>query len=69
MAQPAARIDDFDSVFRDYIRALARINRRGGSAPSPGHDVRTCPSCGRHVPFALDPLGTWYRCTACGEYA
>jgi hypothetical protein len=69
MARPASRIDEFDSVFRDYLRALARTTGQGGRAPSPGHDVRTCPSCGRRVPFALDPQGTWFRCSVCGRYA
>lgn len=29
--------------------------------------VRTCVRCGEHVPFKIDPLGSWAECTACGH--
>jgi hypothetical protein len=30
-------------------------------------DVRTCTHCGEHVPFRIDPVGSWAECTACGH--
>jgi hypothetical protein len=36
---------------------------------SPGHDLRTCAACGARTAFTLDPAGTWFRCSHCGEYA
>ena len=30
-------------------------------------EVRTCVRCGEHVPFRIDPMGSWAECTACGH--
>ena len=30
-------------------------------------EVRTCVRCGEHVPFMIDPVGSWAECTACGH--
>ena len=30
-------------------------------------EVRTCVRCGEHVPFMIDPMGSWAECTACGH--
>jgi hypothetical protein len=30
-------------------------------------EVRTCTRCGEHVPFRIDPMGSWAACTACGR--
>jgi hypothetical protein len=30
-------------------------------------EVRTCVRCGEHVPFRIDPVGSWAECTACGH--
>jgi hypothetical protein len=32
-----------------------------------GPDVRTCTHCGEHVPFRIDPLGSWAECPVCGR--
>lgn len=32
-----------------------------------GPDARTCTHCGEHVPFRIDPLGSWAECTSCGR--
>jgi hypothetical protein len=69
MARPAAMLDTQDEVLlRRYLRALAR-EPRTVREPSPGHAVRTCPSCGERSIFVLEPEGTWYRCSRCGHYA
>jgi hypothetical protein len=70
MAHPAELLElDEDRVLRDYLRLLTRDARPEPMLRSPGHDLRTCTSCGRRTAFTLDPEGTWFRCTACGEYA
>lgn len=70
MARPAYQLgEDYRTVLSNYLRALARNGSGQPSAPSPGHDVRTCPECGTHGVFTLEPEGTWYRCTRCGHYA
>jgi hypothetical protein len=70
MAQTAQRIDDsYGLVLRRYLRALSREGRPERLAPSPGHQIRTCPVCGDRAVFRLEPEGTWYRCSDCGHYA
>lgn len=32
-----------------------------------GPEWRTCTHCGEHVPFRIDPDGSWAECTACGH--
>jgi hypothetical protein len=69
MARPATIVEeDPDLILATYLRALAR-DPSPRSALSPGHDVRTCPSCGTQAVFTLDPEGTWYRCKHCGHFA
>lgn len=47
--------------------------RNSGSVNMPQHlrtygpEVRTCTECGEHVPFRIDPIGSWAECTACGH--
>jgi hypothetical protein len=70
MARPAARVErQYDTVLRDYLRVLARDSRGDPRLRSPGHDLRTCPTCGARTAFTLDPEGTWFRCSNCGHYA
>lgn len=70
MARPAEVLElDEDRVFRDYLRLLTRDHRVEPMLRSPGHDLRSCASCGRRTAFTLDPQGTWFRCTRCGEFA
>jgi transposase len=67
MVQTAQRIDEgYEPVL---LRALAREGRPERLAPSPGHQIRTCPVCGDRAVFRLEPEGTWYRCSDCGHYA
>ena len=69
MARPAQVLDTQDEILlRRYLRALARQPSEP-RAPSPGHAIRTCPSCGERSIFVLEPEGTWYRCSRCGHYA
>jgi transposase len=69
MARPAQVLDTQDEILlRRYLRALARQPGEP-SAASPGHAIRTCPSCGGRSIFVLEPEGTWYRCSSCGHYA
>lgn len=69
MGQPAPVIEeDFDRVLGSYLRALAR-DPSPRPAASPGHQMRTCPSCGARAAFVLDPEGTWYTCKSCGHLA
>jgi hypothetical protein len=59
---------EHDPLLRRYLRALA--SEPGElRARAPGHAVRTCPTCGQRAIFALEPEGTWYRCSRCGHYA
>ena len=70
MAQPGTRFErEYDVVLQDYLRILTRKGRPEPMLRSPGHDLRTCPSCGARTAFTLDPKGTWFRCSRCGEYA
>jgi hypothetical protein len=70
MAQVAERIDiDEDRLLRDYFRLLTRKDHPEPMLRSPGHDLRTCPSCGKRTAFTLDPEGTWFRCSRCRAYA
>jgi hypothetical protein len=60
-----------DELLSRYLGALRRhgdpeIERR---SLAEGHDVRTCPNCGRHVIFRIDPEGGWAECTSCGRAA
>jgi hypothetical protein len=69
MARPAEVLDPQDDVLlRRYLRGLAR-QHGVPREPSPGHAIRTCPTCGARSIFVLEPEGTWYRCSRCGHYA
>jgi hypothetical protein len=70
MAQRAEMLElDEDRVLRDYLRLLTGDHPVEPKLRSPGHDLRTCAACGHRAAFTLDPEGTWFRCTRCGEYA
>jgi hypothetical protein len=70
MAQAAELLEiDEDRLLRDYLRILTREDHSEPRLRSPGHDLRTCGDCGERTAFTLDPEGTWFRCTRCGEYA
>jgi len=70
MAQPGQTLElEEGRVLRDYLRLLHGEARPEPKLRSPGHDLRTCGSCGSRTAFTLDPEGTWFRCTRCGEYA
>jgi hypothetical protein len=70
MARPAEILElDEDRILRDYLRLLTKEARPELRLRSPGHDLRTCGSCGSRTAFTLDPEGTWFRCTRCGEFA
>jgi ribosomal protein L37AE/L43A len=70
MAQTVQRVEDeYGLVLRRYLGALAREGRPQRMVPSPGHQIRTCPECGRQAAFSLEPEGIWFRCSACGHYA
>lgn len=70
MARPAEVLElDEDQILRDYLRVLTRDGHGEPMLRSPGHDLRTCASCGRRTAFTLDPEGTWFRCTHCREFA
>ncbi len=61
-----------DELLGRYLHALERHdepaeNETDGLAP--GHDVRTCASCGAHTVFRIDPDGDWSECTSCGRLA
>ena len=58
-----------DPLYRRYLRALDEYGEPEETAPSPGHAIRHCPTCGAHTMFRLDPEGTWYECMRCGHYA
>jgi hypothetical protein len=68
MARPAEKLAGYDTVLRDYLRALSRVHHQE-AAGTPGRTERTCATCGRRSGFLLDPEGIWYRCTHCGTYA
>jgi hypothetical protein len=70
MAQQAEMLElEEDRLLRGYLRILVREAHTDPKLRSPGHDLRTCTECGERVAFALDPAGTWFRCTRCGAYA
>lgn len=70
MARPAEVLElDEHRVLRDYLRLLTLDHGAEPMLRSPGHDLRSCASCGRRTAFTLDPQGTWFRCTRCGEFA
>jgi len=67
----ATTTDDMNDLLDRYEGAL---RYRGDPAEgtedlSPGLDVRTCANCGAHTLFRLDPVGTWFECSACGHLA
>jgi hypothetical protein len=74
----ATRLHEPINDQRDRTYEVAR-DRLGSSGPSwsepmsaeaaseDGRDVRTCTLCGAHVPFLIDPLGSWAECTVCGR--
>jgi hypothetical protein len=49
--------------------AFGRMRTSLSAAPSEAFEpeVRTCVRCGEHVPFMIDPVGSWAECTACGH--
>jgi hypothetical protein len=53
--------------------AFGRLRTSGFATTVPhrlrtfGPEVRTCVRCGEHVPFRIDPVGSWAECTACGH--
>jgi hypothetical protein len=65
-----------DPMLEQYLDALEEhggeelaIKQEDEQLP-PGQEMRTCPSCGDHVAFKLvDPDGTWFECSNCGELA
>jgi hypothetical protein len=70
MASPAEVLElNEDRLLRDYLRILTRDRDAEPKLRSPGHDLRTCATCGSRTAFTLDPEGTWFRCTRCGEFA
>lgn len=70
MSYPSEVLElDYDLVLKDYLRVLTRDGRADPRLRSPGHDLRTCPSCGSRTVFTLEPEGTWFRCSRCGHYA
>jgi hypothetical protein len=70
MARVAEEVErQYEAVLRDYLRVLTRDGRPDPRLRSPGHDLRTCPACGERTAFTLDPEGTWFRCSNCGNYA
>jgi hypothetical protein len=70
MASPAEVMElNEDQLLHDYLRILTRDGSNDPKLRSPGHDLRTCATCGSRAAFTLDPEGTWFRCTRCGEYA
>jgi hypothetical protein len=56
-------------MYQRYLAALRRYGEPEPPPPSPGHAIRQCVHCGKATIFRLDPEGTWYECTRCGEYA
>jgi hypothetical protein len=59
-----------DGVPRGNLRVLEpEEDANATRVRSPGHDLRTCAACGARTVFTLDPAGTWFRCSRCGEYA
>jgi hypothetical protein len=65
----AARNMEDRLLYRRYLMALERYGSPEQEEPSPGHAVRHCTHCGKAAIFKLDPEGTWYECSVCGEYA
>jgi hypothetical protein len=68
MGEPARELED-RILYRRYMDALQHYGPPEPRAPSPGHAIRQCPSCGKATIFRLDPDGTWYECTGCGHFA
>lgn len=68
MAEPAFQLNE-RLMYRRYVDALRRYGPPEPSEPSPGHAIRHCAHCGQANIFRLDPDGTWYECTRCGQYA
>jgi hypothetical protein len=59
-----------DDLLDRYRRALMSYEPQPEDVElPPGQDIRTCTHCGSHARFRLDPEGTWYACTVCGQYA
>ncbi len=69
----ALRQEDSDNrgLYAAYVQALQRRGApaEAAPAPSPGHAIRHCATCGETTMFRLDPEGTWYECLRCGHYA
>jgi hypothetical protein len=51
-------------AFGHYVLTEERAPQ---SRDSEDPEVRTCTHCGEHVPFRIDPLGSWAECTVCGH--
>jgi hypothetical protein len=66
MASTAERLREPD-LLRSYLRNLSRQGGTPDLRLDDGRQVRTCPNCGARSVFR--PEDTWYRCTACGQYA
>lgn len=67
--RPPRRPDpaDRDDLLSRYLGALRRYGDPEAERQSlaEGHDVRTCPHCGQHGIFRVDPEGGWAQCTSC----
>jgi hypothetical protein len=59
----------FDPVSRAWPRPRGgrTVEVFGLRSPN-GHQIRTCPSCGRQAKFLLEE-GGWALCSVCGRYA
>jgi hypothetical protein len=55
-------------LYMRYVQALKRHGQPEEPAPSPGHVVRYCHTCGQRAMFRLDPEGYWYECLHCKHY-
>lgn len=68
MAQPAEQLGD-RRLLHEYLRLLERYGGPPEIRVGPGHEIRTCPSCGHQAIFHIDPEGMWARCSHCEHYA
>jgi hypothetical protein len=68
MAQPAGRLDD-RRLLHDYLRLLQRYGEPEDAEVGPGHEIRTCATCGQQAIFHIDPEGMWARCSHCEHFA
>jgi hypothetical protein len=68
MAQPATPLAE-RRLLRDYLRLLERYGGPQEIWIGPGHEIRTCASCGQQAIFHIDPEGMWARCSHCEHFA